>query len=311
MLALFIALLSLVACTPCTSFADMALDDPDTLGPIVADFAAWTGREGVCVPSVEVVGEIAGDPRLAGRFQGAGEPILLAESGDYRAALLHELCHALDEQEGLSADFPDTGEDLGAAYDTPALRRMEGFAQVCEDGPAPVAFQAALEERCEVPTDPAAAWVRTEVYPHAPADPPVSVGPAPQVTRVLAGAPGVIVAAAGEADGAWLRLEGGGEARTVWWSPPPRVGANPRERSRRVPPGRGDWALAGDAVEGPAGDLLWTWYTAGVTGAGVGTAASWELVTDCGAGASGAVPAWVDDAPALFTNVPERAVWRW
>lgn len=320
MLSLLFVLLALLGCAPCTPFDTMVLDEPESLAPIVADFAAWTGRDGVCVPAVEIVAEIEEDPHLAGQYAGPGEPILLAEAETYRVALFHELCHALDAEEGLSADFPDPGPIYGPAYDTPELRRAEAFAQACEHGPAAVAFEAALAEHCGVDADPDAAWVRAEVYPYAPPDPAVSVGPTPTAAPLADLDPGVIVAAEGEADGAWLRLAHGGAVHTAWWPDPdapstaaaqPEAARDGTPAPRGGPPAPVAWTGATEAATGPDGAALWTWYAHGIAGAALGDATAYTLVTDCTTGLSGAVPTWLGATPAAFSNVPTRHVWRW
>lgn len=56
--------LLLVACARCPTFEEMEVTDPDSVGDeglvaeiegAVADFQAWTGREGVCVPDREPI----------------------------------------------------------------------------------------------------------------------------------------------------------------------------------------------------------------------------------------------------------------
>jgi hypothetical protein len=84
---MLVAALLFVACAPCTPFSEMALDEPEALAPIVADFAAWTGRDGVCVPAVEVVAAVDGHADLAGVYAAPGEPIVLEAAADYRLAL--------------------------------------------------------------------------------------------------------------------------------------------------------------------------------------------------------------------------------
>lgn len=301
-------LLLLLACAPCTLFSEMTYDGPPDLADIVADFAAWSGRDGVCVPGVEVVAEIDGEAHMAGQFAGAGAPIRLAEAADYRVALFHELCHALDAMEGLTDADPDPGDAVDTAvYDTPALRRKEAFALVCQDGPAAVSFEAALAERCGLDVDPARARVRAVAYPAAPPEPDVSVGPDPTRAPVDLSDAGTIVAAAGRADGAWLRLAAGRAREVAWW-PAPGASAPPDDD---VPISPSAWASPADAPVGPAGDALWTWYAHGIAGAGVGSAEAWALTTDCTTGMGAGAPAWVGARPAVFTGQVERWIFTW
>lgn len=291
----------------------MTLDERDALAPIVADFAAWSGREGVCVPSVEVVAVIDDEPDMAGQYAGPGEPILLVEAEDYRVALFHELCHALDDMEGLSAEDPDPGKAVdGAAYDTPDLRRKEAFASVCQDGPAAVSFERALAERCDLALDPALARVREAAYPAAPADPDVTIGPAPTAEPLEELADGVIVGAAGRADGAWLLLADGREARVAWWSAEDDSGRpGGGGPAGDLPFGPSAWTTPEDTVPGPGGNALWTWYAHGIAGAGVGGADAWALTTGCDTQMAAGVPAWVSESPMVFAGQVERWVFGW
>ncbi len=97
--------------------------------------------------------------------------------------LRHELCHALDREEGLAEALageldPDSVD--ASAYPTEAGRLAEAFALACEGGPPPLKMRAALETRCGLDANPAAAPVRAEVYPFAPGELPVEVGEDPR-----------------------------------------------------------------------------------------------------------------------------------
>lgn len=179
------ALLLLVACA-CPTFDEMEVVDPEGLSDAafdaaiaaaIADFAAWTGREGVCVPGVEVVEELRRNgEQVAGRYPGPHQRIeIAAYAHDPETLTRHELCHALDEEEGhvlsrpdlfSAADFP-----ADAIYDTAELRRKEAFAHACEARPTDVALEAAVQAACGGDRlDPVTAYLTTEVFGAAGTD---------------------------------------------------------------------------------------------------------------------------------------------
>ena len=204
----------LVAFAPCTSFADMALpDDTPALAQVVADFAAWTGREGVCVPAVEWREELSGDADVLGRYDGPGSPILLRSTeGTAEVTLRHELCHALDAEEGLADALADTLDPDSVdplAYPGADLRLAEAFAHACEAGPPRLALREALHESCALDLDPVAAPLRALVYPAAPAERPVAVGALPVATPMYEHRGVVVLDAAARDDALWLLLDDG------------------------------------------------------------------------------------------------------
>lgn len=211
----------LFACAPCTPFAEMRFpEDGEALAATVADFAAWTGRDGVCVPAVEWREELEEGPLAAGRYDGPGEPILLRRGAgspsDMARTLRHELCHALDAEEGLSTVLASTLDPESidpVAYPTEALRLAEAFAQACEAGPPPVEMPAALHRQCGLAPAARAAPLRAEVYPEAPAEAPVEVGEPPSREQPLH-ADGVLIDATARAESLWL-LADNGEVRTI------------------------------------------------------------------------------------------------
>ncbi len=117
----------------------------------IAQFAAWTGREQVCVPGIEILDEVpdtlfleAEDGAARGRYAGRGEPIRVeARWSDIDAIVRHELCHALDADEGIVANNPSAfaGVPAGDGSQDDA----EVFAYACADGPRPVGLLQALE----------------------------------------------------------------------------------------------------------------------------------------------------------------------
>lgn len=153
---------ALTGCHPtCPPFDQVEVEDPQGLLVPTArqgiqqaldDFAAWTDRDGVCVPSVQVV-----DDRghwWAGYYLRPGAPIRVGPYPTRSYDLtLHELCHAIDEVEGIVDQHPrhfHEGLVDDGRYWTPALRRAEGFAQLCDDGPVDAAMRRRLVEECGV-----------------------------------------------------------------------------------------------------------------------------------------------------------------
>jgi hypothetical protein len=161
------ALLAMAGCG-CPTFAEMEVVDEADAGAaklaLVRDtidsFAAWTGREGVCVPGVTLVP--SDDARLdgfAGMYDGTNEPILIsAEAADLPRTTRHELCHGLDEREELNDPglFP------------PGTVEGEAFADACERDPT-LGIESMVFAACGVfRTTAGDAFLRTVVYPNTP-----------------------------------------------------------------------------------------------------------------------------------------------
>jgi hypothetical protein len=141
----------------------------DTIYETIWDFADWTGVETVCAPGVRIRKEVV----LGGGHTSLLGGMITLDDSYLREAELgvrHELCHAWDLSQGTpSLDHPDlfTGEGIepSALYPTDALRRMESFAEVCQEAPEDDGFARGLDEACEFGFgDPALRWVRAEVY---------------------------------------------------------------------------------------------------------------------------------------------------
>lgn len=158
----------------CPSFDEMTVDDRtdmadfafiDDIDAALADFAAWTGRDGVCVPEVRVVETIDGET-AAGIYQGPSWPILVDRgSHDPHTTTVHELCHALDHQEGHTDPelFPPVEADSN--YYTEALREREGFARACDDGPYDLGLTMFVEDACGFELrSPATRYLDDEVW---------------------------------------------------------------------------------------------------------------------------------------------------
>ncbi|MES2644621.1 MAG: hypothetical protein V4850_34355 [Myxococcota bacterium] len=177
------AALVLAGC--CPTFAQMdVIDHADAPADLLAEvrrsidtFAAWTGRDGVCVASVEVV-DVVDDEGNGGDYRGRGAPIRMRADMDVDHVIQHELCHALDFEERLAPPHYDlleaaAGED-GADLD-------EEFAKVCDGGPPPLG-EIALLEACGIES-PLAAVLRDEVY-RAYVDAPVTIAGPPALREV-------------------------------------------------------------------------------------------------------------------------------
>ncbi|MDP2316598.1 MAG: hypothetical protein Q8P41_27135 [Pseudomonadota bacterium] len=186
----------LAACTPCPTFAETVTTDPDGVGDAavyegiaqgIADFAAWTGRAGVCVPEVQVRADVWPEyPSVIGRYQGSGEPILVEpEATEVARVVRHELCHALDTQEDHSAPnedlFPTEATPKSDLYPTDEARSRETFADACEAEPTDIVLAQVLGERCSrdlvpAPTRYLHETVWTGVEPTPISDTPRDIG---------------------------------------------------------------------------------------------------------------------------------------
>lgn len=155
-------LLGYLAACGCPSFEEMEVtgtQDMELQGRLEAaidDFAAWTGREGVCVPGIEVQPAlwVAGE-EVGAAYAGPHAWIRMgSDPGHVERAALHELCHAIDEQEGHSAAQPElfSGDDVtnDALYPTEAARRGEHFARSCASGGSSYELIFATDDLCGV-----------------------------------------------------------------------------------------------------------------------------------------------------------------
>ncbi|MFN7144683.1 MAG: hypothetical protein ACK4YP_12985 [Myxococcota bacterium] len=182
----------LLACA-CPDYGDMRVEDPLGIASAeqvtaaeraIADFAAWTTVEGVCVPSVDFVEDVgtegADGAYVRPRYPIEVEPLPAHHVYDL---VLHELCHAWDTDQGRPSEglpdlFPTTGHDVALAPDA-YHQAGESFAEACEGGIATARMEALLAERCDV--DLPGAWVSEHVYD---ADVEAGVDDAPwEVTR--------------------------------------------------------------------------------------------------------------------------------
>lgn len=141
----------------------------------LAQFAAWSGEEEVCVTSMTVV-----PAEEAEGFEGLYDPntaeILLAEQAlDPWEATFHELCHAVDFVQGLSLANPDLFPQYMVTqieeYPTGRARTREAFARICEQGARDVGRWRVWEEDCGIDyTDDdldAMELVQDSIFPNA------------------------------------------------------------------------------------------------------------------------------------------------
>lgn len=179
-------LLALLAChAECVAFEDMTVFDPDDLAgadmtteieAAIMDFAAWTGREGVCVPGVEIVADVPEDdpdnPKV-GTYEGPHDRILVQADATLstRDITVHELCHALDYDEDLEESWPEGAFTAGSVdpdldYDSVDTRTHEAFARACAGGPTDLVVAAALDTQCgRLELTAADVYISTTVYP--------------------------------------------------------------------------------------------------------------------------------------------------
>ncbi len=184
-------LFALLACA-CPPFEDLPVLDRDGVATeeergaveqAIADFAAWTGRAGVCVDRIELVETIEDEPEKVGGLYDPGGPLghiyLEPHGWQMHGLALHELCHALDEDEGLVEAHPDvfppSAEDDPEIYDSDELLRAERFAEACDAGPVARGLDRAFEAACGATViDSASRFVDEEVFVEH-ADIPVAV----------------------------------------------------------------------------------------------------------------------------------------
>ncbi len=146
---------SLVGChavdaVTCATYAELEVTNPDGLAPAeyvaeveaaIDEFAALTGREGVCVAEARLVPEIVledGDTAAGMNHDGWIEIAYTAGNG-VQGLVFHELCHAVDREMGWwSETRPDWFGD----------EPHEVFAEACDEGPRPVSLVEARESAC-------------------------------------------------------------------------------------------------------------------------------------------------------------------
>lgn len=164
-----LALLS--ACNPCPTWDELELVNADgataeaveEARAAIDEFAAWSGREGVCVSEVRLEDEVVNEDgeALGGRYDLSGS-VHVRMDGDITRIVRHELCHAVDHLEGwVSESHPEL---FGTDDPTEAL------ADLCDDGPGDLTLAAALTARCDTDYDAALRFIDETVYPLAEVD---------------------------------------------------------------------------------------------------------------------------------------------
>lgn len=176
-------LLGWTACGECTPFEEMDVrdrtgDDRDDLvaevEAAIGDFAAWTGRETVCVPGIDIVHDQGGVWDYGGLYHGTHRRIDISADAAYPShdITVHELCHALDENEDdLALRRPEAfGDpepllhpDTTCSDEETCIR--EAFAQICDDGPRDTRLEDVHEQACGIEVlQPWDRVVQHEVY---------------------------------------------------------------------------------------------------------------------------------------------------
>lgn len=145
-------------CGDCGPWDELPVEDPDGLATIeqlaaveaaIDTFAGWTDRAETCVTEVRFVEDVED---AAGQYRDRHHRVEL-EPGAAKVTL-HELCHAVDHEEGWisleNADVFTPYADMVDAtrYPTADSRLLEAFAEICEDGPQVSALARALDAAC-------------------------------------------------------------------------------------------------------------------------------------------------------------------
>lgn len=175
-------LLPLYAGCGCPPVAELTVNGGDAgtrsvVERAVADLVAWTGRDSVCVSSIELVDSLPDD--RVGHYD--GDVIsLVADQEDLYTTAVHEMCHGIDRDDGIARkhvdEFPYDPEASDFAGRDEKSRAREAFAVTCEGGPRNLQVVTALDDECplDAHTD-GARRVLDEVFveapPFAPSDP--------------------------------------------------------------------------------------------------------------------------------------------
>lgn len=179
--------LLLLAGCGCPSFEAMDVVDADELAApedvawveqAIDAFAAWTGEAGVCVPEVQLVEAIdpgswdLGEHQMAaGVYRGPNRAIRVdVDDAELWSTTLHELCHALDHEEGHSAAVPWILPSWAdeEVYPEGRYRNAENFALYCELGPQDLGLRRALDAACgSSSVTPVSAYFADVVFPRA------------------------------------------------------------------------------------------------------------------------------------------------
>ena len=179
----------------CPTFNDLEVTNPDGAAPesIIAEveaavdqFAAWTGREGVCVGEARLVPELytSDGTAAAGLNHDGWIEIDYDSSMHIDGVVYHELCHAVDRVAGW---FSETRPDW-----FPSDEPHEDFAYACEDGPQSISLIEGVEQACgEDLGTSRQRYINTVVYTAAevPDNPPAGTLPISLERTAIQGLP--------------------------------------------------------------------------------------------------------------------------
>ncbi len=136
-------------------------------------FRSWTQREETCLETARLVNSDFSD-EWSGLYEPEERRVTI-EAPTATANVAHELCHALDHEEGNPSET--AGDALGTLasaidsadlYEDEDARLREAFARQCEQGPETWAALLALEEVCPTGLDlDAAEFVLSVAFPES------------------------------------------------------------------------------------------------------------------------------------------------
>jgi len=155
--------LGLVGCVRCPDVerapirVDDRVADPGAVEATVRDtmrvFASWVGEDRMCFPIVKVSPDVwrdSGGVTVATPF--IHDRVTVSSNPLEPSTILHELCHVLDAQEGISVVYTDFIEPVvdtgGLAFDY--IESSEGFARTCELGPRNAALAGQVARACDL-----------------------------------------------------------------------------------------------------------------------------------------------------------------
>ena len=148
----------------CPSPQDIAIvggaaEERAILAHAVADFAEWTGRDSICVAEIEVLDALEeGELEKLGSYHAPTRRVeVLGGHGDLYTTTIHELCHAVDKEDGWVRrhrghfDYDPNAPD----YEPRSVRsrEREAFAVACEGGPLNLEVVERVVEACHPDLD--------------------------------------------------------------------------------------------------------------------------------------------------------------
>lgn len=212
-------LVLLLACRDdedCPTFDETVVTNPDGEASAKAmdearaaltEFAAWSGRAGVCVSEIRMEPAVvqANGDTAGGLYHREGW-IEVEYSYSVTSRVRHELCHALDHQDGWASE---SRPDLFSSD-----RPHEDFAYLCDDGPRDLTLALGLDATCDADHAEVLRYVNGLAYPRADVVTVAPTGALPlSVERqVVTGLPDHWEGGPAMADGAIWGLGGNGSA---------------------------------------------------------------------------------------------------